>query len=170
MRVTLDWFEVRIGSEVGCTRQFDNMRDMLGHRYGFKGDAISTHIQAACAEMAAAKALGLYWCGSMASRSEVDIGRDVQVRHTEREAGCLIVHGSDDDDHAFVLVTGQIPEFEVVGWIRGRDAKRPEFVREPHPGRPAYFVPQSALIDIHHLSPVVMEPQADRVIDLTGAK
>jgi hypothetical protein len=46
-----------------------------------------------------------------------------------------------------VLATDKPDEFDVVGWIRARDAKgHPEWRKDPgNYGLPAFFVPQSAL-------------------------
>jgi hypothetical protein len=71
---------------------------------------------------------------------------NVQVRSTSGHRNCLILHKTDPDDKAFVLVTGTAPNFVLRGWIWGRDGKNEEYWRDPVGGRPAYFVPQSALL------------------------
>ena len=78
----------------------------------------------------------------------IENGLRWQVRHTEREDGRLIVRPSNDRLHRYVLVTGEIPNFQVVGWIWGYMAQSSRWWREGKNGRPgAWFVPQWAL---HH--------------------
>ena len=101
------------------------------------------------------KALGIFW-ESLAEDPDTlpgDVG-EFQVRHTHRENGCLIVHPADKDDAPFILVTGLLPNYVVHGSILGADAKNLEWWREGD-GRPAYFVPQSALTPIASLVPVL---------------
>jgi hypothetical protein len=69
-----------------------------------------------------------------------------EVRSTRRRSGCLIVQADDDPGARFVLVVNQCPDFLIMGWLYGRDAKRPQWWRRP-PAVPsaAYFVPPAAL-------------------------
>lgn len=56
------------------------------------------------------------------------------------------MHRTDPDDRPFVLVTGVAPKFVLRGWIWGRDGKLEKYWGERNNnGRPAFFVPQSAL-------------------------
>ena len=80
--------------------------------------------------------------------SIADVGRNVEVRCTDLADGCLIVRANDAPERWYVLVTGKPPTFTVRGYIRGADARRPEYMRDPHGHRPAWFVPQS------HLTPL----------------
>lgn len=99
----------------------------------------------AVGELAFAKYLGIAWDESVDTYHHVpDVG-GVEVRATARDDGHLVVRNNDADDRIFVLVTGNAPEVEIRGWIRGADAKRDEFLRDPHGYRQAWFVPQAAL-------------------------
>lgn len=90
-----------------------------------------------------------FWHGSVnAAKSDPDVGKNIQVRATKLLRGKLIVTDSDPDDQIYVLVVGQIPEYNVVGWIRGADAKNKDFIFAPNNRPPAYFVPQSELTEI----------------------
>ena len=101
-------------------------------------------------EYAVAQALDVTWDWS---KKWDDYGPDndvngVQVRGTDRQDGCLIVH--DYDPHGpYVLVTLAIVgprkvEAHLRGWKPLRDCIDPLFWRDDVP-YPAYFVPQIAL-------------------------
>lgn len=104
-------------------------------------------IEAACAEVAVAKALGWYY--------DYSVGRycgqggdvlDLQVRWTKYPDGRLVIRTRDDDNATYVLVTGAAPAFTIVGWITGADAKVAEWLSDPGGrGLECWMVPQSAL-------------------------
>jgi hypothetical protein len=146
VKVTLSWLEVFQAACAGSMRRIDALKYGRVHRYGEPSlNFWGVDIEGAAAEMAFAKLANTYW-HSIARRPEElpgDVGT-MQVRCTQREDGCLILHPEDDDDACFYLLTGQIPTFTVRGWIFGADGKRQEFWRTDT-GRPAYFVPQSVL-------------------------
>lgn len=100
----------------------------------------------ACGELAFCKALGRFWSPSVNTfHSVADVGSNVEVRATTRDDGALIVRDNDALDRWFVLITGEPPNLTVRGCIRGDQARRPEWVRDPHGHRLAWFVPQHAL-------------------------
>jgi hypothetical protein len=76
----------------------------------------------------------------------------VLVRTMPKEWGDLILHNSDKDYRLFVLVYNKGHEFHLLGWCRGDEGKKTEYWKDPtKSGKPAYFVPQSALRDINDL-------------------
>lgn len=138
--------EIQIALLVGGICQTESMRQALKNAHGYKGAlGLDIHIEGAAAEMAYCKARGVYWSAGVNTFKAADVGRKVQIRSTKLKDGCLIVRESDHDDHYYVLVVGQIPTFEVVGWMLGRDAKRPEWKRSPEGREEAFFVPQNKL-------------------------
>jgi len=148
MDVRLTNAECRQAAYVGINRRLDAMKRESTEVYGsaHNGDYWTVDVEAAAAELAAAKALGRYWspADDPSEDREGDLGDGLQVRHTKRANGCLICHQRDADEHRFFLVVGSMPAFRVVGHILGRDAKKPEWWRtDVH--RPAFFVPQYAL-------------------------
>ena len=149
-RVRLSPAEMMHAAMVGIMRQITNLRDGRQDAHGFNGTGWSEHIEGAAGEMAVAKALGHYWSGNHGRLRADDVGR-LQVRTRSRSDYDLIVHDTDSDDRAFVLVRGKAPEFEVVGWIWGRDAKNPSHWADPAGGRPAYFVPAAELRPLEEL-------------------
>lgn len=96
--------------------------------------------------MAAAKACNRYYVAAVGSLDyDGDVGQGFQVRSSNRPDARLIVHPEDNDDHYFVLVINEFPTYKVIGYTQARRVKRQEFWVDPGTGRPAYFVPQSAL-------------------------
>ena len=147
MNVLLTWPEVLLAAHVGVARRVDSLRNNRKPAYGCTIEgAWDRDIEGACGEIAVAKALGIYWSG-MGGDLKVDVG-PYQVRQTGRANGCLLLHHKDDDDKQFILVTGHPPRMRIAGWIFAGDGKRKQWRKDPTgEGRPAWFVPQSALKD-----------------------
>ena len=148
--VRLTMSEVSLAAGVGMRRQIMSLFSPDAHGCDGK-EGWTLHIEGAGGELAVAKLLNIYWDGSVGTFSNGgDVGR-LQVRTRSRLDYELIVRPRDRDEDLFVLVVGRIPVFHVVGWIRGRDARRPEWLAE-HGGRPAaHFVPQDALHEMGEL-------------------
>jgi hypothetical protein len=147
--VTLTPAELACATTVAALRHYSAVsrgsRD--GHGLG-RQEGAECHFHGCCAEVAAARALGVYWPASVNSYGEPDLPPDWQVRGRSRHDYDLLVRPGDSDDHRFVLVTGAAPSLRVVGWCYGREAKRSEFKRA-YGGRPeAFFVPASSLRSI----------------------
>lgn len=113
------------------------VEDLTFHAYGVIG------------EMAAAKVLGLTFTGSVDTfRNHPDLS-GMEVRFRSNPTWQLIVRDNDKDDAKYLLVRGVPPSaVEVVGWIMGRDAKNPEWLRSYGNLKPAHFVPDSELIPL----------------------
>ncbi len=143
MNVTLTWQEVANGALVGVQRRISskrkNLTDKLVH-----GSAWDVDIEGACGELAACKALGVYWNPSVDVYNVPDIPPDIDVKTTA--TGQFIVKPHYIDSRRYLFVQGAAPTYKVVGWIFGCEAKRIDWhktQREDYPA--AYFVPQSAL-------------------------
>jgi hypothetical protein len=152
MTVTLTWHELFLATLVGVKRQIEALRKGKTNSHGFDGEeGWTVHIEGAAGEMAAAKAMGMYWSAPVNTfKGGGDVGK-LQIRTRSNPNYDLIVREGDRDQDIFVLVTGRAPRFDVIGWIRGGDAKRAEWSKT-HGGRPpAYFVPQDALWGIVEL-------------------
>lgn len=148
--VRLTWSEVRLAAEVGISRQIRRLYNGSAQTFGAKPDeAWERHITGALGELATAKYLGRYWGGVTDQTGPGDLGDGLEVRHTRRNDGRLIVHDTDPDTAAIYLATGCEPVFNIRGWILAGDAKRPHYWTDPGTGRPAYFVPQADLIQDH---------------------
>jgi hypothetical protein len=137
--------ELMLAATQGAMRYIANLRDGRRDRHGRGADSNwNTHIEGVCGELAFAKAIGAYWWNRMGDFRADDVGA-WQVRMRSETWHELIVHEHDRDDRVFVLLTGRVGRYRVVGWIRGHDAKRREWWRDPARGRPAFFVPQNRL-------------------------
>jgi len=149
--VTLLWHEYAMASEVGRLRCLASIRQGLKHKYGMATAGWTESIEGACGELAVAKLLNIYWDGSVNTFKAPDVGT-LQVRTRSRHDYDLIVRPEDSGDEKFVLVTGVAPEYVVRGWMLGKDAKRPEFLKTYGNRHPAYFVPQDKLLSIDEVA------------------
>ena len=118
--------------------------------------SISTRIHeefvGACGEMAVGKAAGVYFVPSVNTFHRVpDCLGDCEVRSTDRTDGSLIVRDNDGDDRRYILAIVLDDKVDLVGWIKGSDAKQTEWLRNPHGHREAWFVPQSSLQPIEEV-------------------
>lgn len=150
MKIKLSISEMHIAAQIGSMRQIQALAKGLPDRHGFDGlDGWSVHIEGAAGEMAVAKALNLYWGGSVNTfKSLGDIGSQLEVRTRSKDYYELIIRPNDKDDSRYVLVTGRAPNYNVVGWIKGKDAKQEKWSKT-HGNRPAaFFVPHKELNDI----------------------
>jgi len=145
MTITLTDVEVRVARHIGRLRNEHAKRAGLKDKHGFDGDGELIHALGAAGEMAFCKSNNLYWEPRIDTFKEADVGDNIQVRTRSRSYYDLLIRKEDRSDQYFVLVTGNIPKFEVVGWIRGEEGKQAKWLR-CHGGREeAYFIPQSEL-------------------------
>lgn len=155
IHVRLEWYELQQAASVAEARHVKSILDGRKPAYGAKEEgSLEMHYQGAYAEIAAAKALGRYWPGSVDTFSREDIPPNIQVRATKNSSNRLIIRPSDNPKHAYVLVSGNAPNFTLHGWMFGEHAQNNEWVDAPG-GRPgAWFVPQSALYPIDALKAI----------------
>lgn len=144
MNIALSCREAEFAIAEGGRRR---LRRLYGKANGdlFKReDPFDRDIEAVAAEMAFSRFIQLPWSPSDGPQhSHVgDVGT-WEVRHTKHTDGHLVVYGRTSDTAKCVLVTGQLPEFNVVGWFLAADAKRPEWSRSFQ--HPTFYVPQSEL-------------------------
>jgi len=148
--VTLTPLELDLAMHVACQRNRDGIQANADNaKHGNDAGSLELHLRGALGELALAKATNRYWSGAgVGYHDEEDVGH-VQVRVTQHLDGCLIVRPGDGHaDQPWVLVTGSYPDYTVVGWIIGRDARQGRFLRDPNGRPPAYFVPQSELVPL----------------------
>lgn len=145
MKVTLSPDEMAVASMIGCRRRIESLRaGSIDEAFADVGIRWAIDIDAACAELACCKALGWYWQGLGGPKSSGDIGKNVQVRSTRYPDGGLLIRPRDLDASRFLLVTCQAPDYVIVGWLTGQEAKQECFKRTRN-NRLFWQVPQERL-------------------------
>jgi hypothetical protein len=147
--------------EAACKEAF--RRQAINEIRGLKGRnggvatgamALTIHLLGAAGEMAVASHLGLkefLYKETEAKRGSCDLpGIDVKTR--SRHSYDLIVQKNESPNKKFVLVTIEHKKTLIHGWIRGKDAMKEEYWSDPAGGRPAYFVPKTALMPMSTLN------------------
>lgn len=150
MAVQLTRADLYLAGHAGVMRRLSAMSKQRPEPFGTpSSDLWGVDIESCAAELLVSRSLNQSWTPYALNPVEIisDVGTLVQVRHTPRANGCLILHDKDSDDHAFVLVVGLGTSQRIVGWLWGRDGKQLCHWRTST-GRPAYFVPQEALSPI----------------------
>ena len=134
----------------GMRRQAVNETKGLRGRNGgasFGGKALDIHLLGAAGEMAVASYLGMkheLYKEVEAKRGSDDLpGIDVKTRSKLHYD--LIVQKHENPSKKFVLVTIDNQQTFLHGWCYGHEAMDAQYWADPARGRPAYFVPQSAL-------------------------
>jgi hypothetical protein len=140
--------------EAACKEAF--RRQAVNEIRGLKGRnggaaqgamALTIHLLGAAGEMAVASYLGLkheLYKEVEARRGSCDLpGIDVKTR--SRHGYDLIVQKDESLGKKFVLVTIENKKTLIHGWICAKDAMKERFWSDPAGGRPAYFVPKTAL-------------------------
>jgi hypothetical protein len=150
-RVSLTSFEMVIAGIVGVRRHAQVVGGTHRSPVAATHDVWGNNCEGACGEMAFAKWANVYWNGSVATfKTSGDVG-GFEVRTRRRPTYQLLVRDCDPSDRIYVLVRGEAPDFEIVGWMSGADAKRREWLQSYGGGTPAYFVPDAALHPIEEL-------------------
>lgn len=153
MNIQLTSYEVGAAVRVGGLRQYEASKKGYKHKYGYKGLGWDINIEGALGEMAAAKALNVYWDGSVNTWKANDL-EGIQVRTRSKHEYELIIRKDDDFNTLWVLVTGNNGSYIVRGWIHGKDAKKKEWLQAHGDRDLSYFVPHEALKPIEEF-PVV---------------
>ncbi len=150
IEISLDKNEARIAALTGVERKLESIygkydRDEVGNEK-YKTNSWDYEINGAAAELAFGKYRGCYWGAGVNTFKKADLGKTLQVRHTDRDNGRLIVRPGDNRSHKFILVVGKIPRFRIVGWMLGKDAMVDRYIDNPNRGKQCWMVPQSELI------------------------
>ena len=107
-------------------------------------------IEGFCGEAALAKFMDCWWSGNLGDYSAVDVGGKYQAKTTGTDY--LILRRRDPDSGTYVCLKGRAPEYEVVGWMSGKEGKNPKYWGDVcNNGRPAYFIPLTELRPIESL-------------------
>lgn len=148
MKVTLNPDEILQAALVGVKRNINAIgRGNFQVNKPDQNKLWQSHIEGAMGEMAVAKVANKFW--STGTKDDSDIG-EWEVRTTHAN-GILVIRQRDVDkgkaNKTFILVRGSYGNYDVVGWIKGVDAIKDEYWRDPtNTGRPkAWFFPTNKL-------------------------
>ena len=91
--------------------------------------SIARDAEAIGAEMVVAKFLGYKDFKATAGtfKHQADVGSSIEVKHTAWKDGHLIIKPSDRNSDIAVLVTGESPNYTIVGWLPIAVAKSKRF-------------------------------------------
>lgn len=100
----------------------------------------------ACGEIAVAK-LGKFYFVPRLNEFHVvpDVFRDVEVRSTDRDDGCLVIRDNDVLERRFILAIVNDSDVVLAGWIYGTEGAKSEYLRNPNNHVPAWFIPSHKL-------------------------
>ena len=138
-------------------RQRINERKGLKGRNGGPADggkALLFHKLGAAGELAVADYLHLrefLYQETEAKRGSFDLPPDIDVKTRSNRDYDLICQLDEKPGKTLVLVTIQNKITLLHGWIKSEDAMQGQWKKDFAHGRPAYFVPQSALSSINTL-------------------
>lgn len=150
INVTITWEEALCAAFAGVRRRIASMAkpNKLQGPNGPPEDIWSAEIEGCAAELAFAKWSKLYWEPVLKNVSLAD--GDVsgyEIRQTKLASGRLLLQKKDAKNEApFVLVTGRIPDFQLVGWMRGTSCNDGWWKHDIP--RPCYAIPQESLHDM----------------------
>jgi hypothetical protein len=141
--------EYRYGVELGTFRNEEDYRLGRHHRWGLqctKEQATRMHINGALAEIGGAAILKLTFRSTQLR--EPDLPCKIQVRAISTITHSLLLHPDDPDLERFILVyrKEKSRRCELLRWTVAGDVKLRRYWKDPKGGRPAFFVPQSALV------------------------
>lgn len=146
MIVELAPHEIRNAVLVGVGRELAAQSQRRRHLFPARCGGLSCHIVGALAELAVAKAFGIYWTPNVGGNDHGTGDVEAfQVRASVQSDALLPIRDHDAEGDAFVFVTGEPPCLTIRGWIWGREGMRDDWRCAPNGGPPAWMVPQSAL-------------------------
>lgn len=144
--------------EAARRQRFNEKKGLKGRNGGpEEGEkALFAHKLGAAGELAVADYLHLrefLYQETEAVRGSFDLPPNIDVKTRSRHNYDLICQLDEKPGKILVLVTIQNKITLIHGWIKSEDAMREQWRKDPAGGRPAYFVPQSALfplLDLRH--------------------
>jgi hypothetical protein len=155
-KVVLDVVQANTAIDTGIARaklykpQFDGVTTKKNYdqeRHGGTFAEFATkQIDAVGAETAAAEYLGItdYEPQNGTYKDKADIADNVEVKHTYKRNGNLIISSIDRDGDIAILVIGRMPVYVVMGWYLVQEAKQEGYRSELIRGD-SYLVPRADL-------------------------
>lgn len=150
--IRLNSNDIRWATQVGQTRWRRAQQRRSKARFANAKEV--DHIDGAGGELAFCRALGLPWPASIDSYShenKPDVYPNWEVRTLRRMRGIKVTE-EDHEDRLVVWVRGQMPSFEIMGYIRAGGAKQhADWYQDPGGrGRAFWKVPEARMIPIDH--------------------
>lgn len=152
MEIILSINEVLVATYIGSRRQAESQYRNRTPRFPERvnGELWGYNIEAAHAELAVAKYLGVYWGFGVNTFHTADIeNTNLEIRHSQRND---LKIRPDDNNMIVVSVSGRSPKYKLNGWINSDLGKLEEFKSTTHPL--CYFVPHSYLNPIETLKEI----------------
>jgi len=155
-KVVLDVKQANTAIDTGIARaklykpQFDGVTAKKNYdqeRHGGTFAEFATkQIDAVGAETAAAEYLGItdYEPQNGTYKDKADIADNVEVKHTYKRNGNLIISSIDRDSDIAILVIGRMPVYLVMGWFEVKQAKKESYRSELIRGD-SYLIPRTDL-------------------------
>ena len=149
--VILSSMEVELAGLIGAKRRSISLMHQRESRRDFTRCGIENDIEAVAAEMSVAKALNIYpeWSTTDKAVPRFDLTYRrvrIDVKSTQYLNGNLLIPKLQDN-RIYVLVRGQIPKYQIVGFIHGLSVKtKGAWTNQSH--IPCWTVPANNLSDI----------------------
>jgi len=153
LKIRIKEYEALLAAAVGSRRRIQSL--YAGHKSKGLGEGgFDIDVQAAAAEMAVAKALDIYWDGSVGTfKSKADIGLNIEVRHSIKGPS-LIIRPGDQRNSVYIYVEGKLPDYEVKGYMTYEEAEenKEKYWKNPGGKGRVWFVPPS---DLHPITDLI---------------
>jgi hypothetical protein len=142
IHVILDEMEQINGGVTGVCRKIASVKHKINHDKHTTAGNWSTDVEGAMAELAVAKAGGLYYGFTNWSMKRPDVAL-FQVRSTTTPSGHLLLRQNDNPEETFIFVVGAYGEYDIIGWLVGKEGMIPKYWRDKDArGNPAWWIPQ----------------------------
>lgn len=164
MRVELRPYEYEWASHVGIRRHHANLAKQDAAHYDARRmeNNITASIAASACEMAVAKALGMYWSGSVwdsslhhVFRHEPDVGNNIEVKRIREPRNPLVVRKRESTTPLVIVSAYAIPPLflsvDLMGWLSAEEAWEKGVLADYDPNGLTKTVSQEFLHDIRTL-------------------
>ena len=159
--ITLTEEQIRIADFVGKKRQDDAVRRGRPAKNKAPEDyyeALRIHVIGARCELAGKLCLDpVKWNALLDDvRGVPDLSTFIDVKGRRLRHHSLIVQYDDPGEWAYLLVcSSNHPEYDIAGWLWGREAKQEKNRKDPVGGRGAYFADGASLRSVDELKALV---------------
>lgn len=137
-----------MATTIAAMRQMAALRKGFQHRWGDTQRGWVNHQLGCFGEMAVAKYLDKFWHCTVGKIDGIDVA-GYEVRYNSYgDKSFLRIYDQDKPDKKYILVTGEVPEFTLRGWLFGSEGMRPEYRDTPlntTPGKECFWVPMEKL-------------------------